>query len=148
MRVDDRSPALPTGAVRTALARGLATAAVLLACACQGRGPDVDVNLRLDPGPANSALSRLTVVSGGDKYEFPSLQPGESRTVHLRPGAGEPQVTLLYTAGGEQRTWESPPLQAGRAHEVMVQVGSDGRVRTASVCEAPCQAPVPVAPSH
>jgi hypothetical protein len=134
-------------ASRPRLAPALALAAALLTWGCQGKGPGVDVSLSLDPGPANSALSRLTVVSGGDKYEFQSLQPGESRKVRLLPGEGDRQVTLLYMAGAERRTWESPALQAGRAHEVVLHIGPDGRVRSASVCQAPCKAPVPVTPS-
>ena len=137
----------PCAAGRTRPGTALALAAALLIGACQGKGPAVDVRLSLDPGPPNSALSRLTVVSGGDKYEFQSLQPGESRSVRLLPGEGDRQVTLLYMAGAERRTWESPALQAGHAHELVLHIGPDGRVRAASVCQAPCKAPVPVAPS-
>lgn len=138
----DRRPALS----RRVLAP-LAAAAALLASACQGRGPGVEVTLTLDPGSPNVALSRLTVISGGDKYEFPGLQPGESRRVRLLPGQGDRQVTLLYTVGTEKRAWESPALSAGRGHELVLHIGPDGRVRAATVCESPCKMPAsPVAP--
>ena len=143
--IGSAAPGARTGRARAGAA--LALAAAMLAWGCQGKGPGVEVSLSLDAGPPHSALSRLTVISGGDKYEFQGLQPGESRKVRLLPGEGDRQVTLLYTAGAERRTWESPALQAGRAHEVALHIGPDGRVRSASVCQAPCKAPVPVAPS-
>jgi hypothetical protein len=97
---------------------------------------EVGVSIHYDAPAGAPPLGVVGAFVGGEKTQWPDLNPGESVSVVLNP-LGEPaELTLLFELEGQQHTWEGPrPTLAG--HSIAVTIHPDASVSERH-CKLPC----------
>ncbi len=124
----------------TGLVRGAFSCALLiLLMSCNDLKPNrVEVSIVNARDSAVGELSRVTVISGGDKFAWPQVGTGEEVSVSLDPGLNsDAQVTLLYTSAGKARQWESRSLAPQSGYRVVIRFGRNEQPE-ADICVLPC----------
>lgn len=98
----------------------------------------VEVSIVNAVDSAAGELSRVTVISGGDKFAWPSIKTGEAVSVSLDPGLNsDARVTLLYTSAGKKAQWESRSLAPESGYRVVIRFGRHEQPE-AAICALPC----------
>lgn len=94
------------------------------------------VKVRFNSG---EKLENVSAVVGADKFWWTSFDAGEEKTVNLFSDKNAVNnLTLLYTLGGRQRTWESANFAENADYQINVTIDSAGNVAENS-CQLPCR---------
>ena len=123
-------------------ARGLAcfaAFAISIGLGCVRRN-DVQVRVVYENGAGAKPVENFTVFVGGSKSWWATISPGESVSVVLPPEGEPPQVSAIYTAGGNKRDWKGPSLPAGAGYAVELRLAPNGTVSERH-CTRPCSMP-------
>jgi hypothetical protein len=89
---------------------------------------------------APRALENLRVFAGADKSSWPTVAPGQSVGVNLRPDGEPPQLTMSFSVGRLPYSWRGPELAKGTGYALDLHIAGDGAV-TERHCPLPCSLP-------
>lgn len=97
-----------------------------------------EVKAKFDGGRNGEKLESVSAIIGSDKFWWISFEAGEEKTVKLISEKNAANnLTLLYTFGGEQRSWESKTFAENADYRINLTVSSTGNV-TEDLCQEPC----------
>lgn len=115
---------------------------VLLMFGCNYFRSDVNkyaVNIKFNGGASGEKPESVSAVIGADKFWWSSIEAGEEKTVNLFSDKNAVNsLTLLYTLGGRQKTWESANFAENSDYQINLTIDSEGNV-TESSCRLPCR---------
>ena len=116
--------------------------AILLMFGCNYYRSDVNkyvVNIKFSGGANVEKLESISAIIGADKFWWTSLEAGEEKTVNLFSDKNAVNnLTLLYTLGGTQKTWESANYAENSDYRIKLTIDSEGSV-TENSCRMPCR---------
>lgn len=90
-------------------------------------------------GAAGEKLEGVSAIIGSDKFWWSHFEAGEEKSVNLFADKNAVNnLTLLYTFGGKQRSWESANFEPNAGYRINVTVDAAGNVSEES-CQLPCR---------
>lgn len=96
------------------------------------------VNIKFDGAAGGEKLEAVNVVVGADKFWWASFEANEEKSVNLFSDKNAVNnLTLQYTLGGTQRTWESANFGENADYRIDIKIDSTGSV-TENSCRLPC----------
>jgi hypothetical protein len=97
------------------------------------------VNVKFEGSANGEKLESVSAIIGSDKFWWTSFEAGEEKTINLFSDKNAVNnLTLLYTFGGNQRTWESADFAENADYRINLTVDSAGNIAENS-CKLPCQ---------
>ena len=97
------------------------------------------VNIKFSGGANGEKPESVSAIIGADKFWWTSLEAGEEKTVNLFSDKNAVNnLTLLYTFGGRQKTWESTNYAENADYRINLTIDSEGSV-TENSCRLPCR---------
>lgn len=117
--------------------------AVFLMFGCQYFRTDVNkyhVKVKFDEGAASGKkLESVSAIIGSDKFWWSSFAAGEEKTANLFSDKNAVNnLTVLYTYGGEQRSWESANFAENADYRINLRIDAAGNI-TEDSCKLPCR---------
>lgn len=116
--------------------------AISLMLGCNYFRTDVNkylVNVKFDGGANEEKLEKVSVIIGADKFWWSYFEEGEEKSVTLFSDKNAVNnLTLLYTFGGNERSWESADFAEDTGYRINITVNSLGKVSEV-FCKLPCQ---------
>ena len=110
-----------------------------LMAACDDPAKD-EVNVKIvfvEADPAKR-LSKVAVISGGEKSYWSELGAGKAESATLKPRPTEgTQLTVQFELDGQRKSWQGPRFPAGTGYKIEVRVDGRGDV-TERHCRIPC----------
>jgi len=115
--------------------------AIFIMFGCQYFRSDVNkysVNVKFDGGANGEKLEAISVIIGADKFWWTSFEANEEKSVNLFSDKNAVNnLTLLFTLGGKQKTWESANFAENADYRIDLKIDSIGNI-TENSCRLPC----------
>jgi hypothetical protein len=98
-----------------------------------------DVKLRIH-NDAHRPVENARVYAGADTAWWPTIAPGDSVGVLLRPDGAPPQLELSFEIAHLPYRWSGPRMAVGTGYAIDIHVADNGAV-TGQPCLFPCSLP-------
>jgi hypothetical protein len=109
---------------------GLLAAIVALSSVSCAPADAIHVRIFYDAPADAPLLTAISVIVGGSKSSWGSVQPGDSVGVFLSPeGDPLPDISMHYTQRRLPYSWYGPKFSAGVAYGVSIHIAADGTVK-------------------